>query len=532
MAIISLKFIAFAALLLLVYYTIGKKHQWIVLLAANVFFYLAGGWRSALFLLVTILSVYVISRILEKHNEEQESEFSEIGGVTAADKKVIKKKYAKKKKIWIVLAIVINIGILCVVKYLSGIVNNLLGLFPIQGIGETDGLHIIVPLGISFYTFQAVGYAIDVYRGKCHAEKNFLKFALFISFFPVITQGPILRFETVREQLYAGCEFDYQKFTYGLQRMVWGFFKKLVIAERLAVIYKGILQNYMDNDYCGIIIFIGVFLGGLNTYIDFSGGMDIVIGLSESLGIILPENFKRPYLSHTYSEFWRRWHISLGAWFTNYVFYPLSLSKAFSSLSKKCKKRFGDKLGKVIAPSMASFITFFIIGIWHGANWKYVAYGIWQAFFVAQQTLFEDGYERMRIFFKADVDKFSYKVFQMLRTILLVTLGRYFSFAQNLTDAWNLFGATFRRLGMHVLFDDTFYSLGLSQKNFRLMMYGVILVCIVGVLQEKGIHMRETIAKQNIVIRWSIYLAAIFAVLIFGMYGAGYDAASFVYQGF
>ncbi|MCM1111936.1 MAG: hypothetical protein NC399_01640 [Muribaculum sp.] len=483
-----------------------------------------------MFLLMTMLSVYLIALRLERYNEEMASVIEQQGN-SAKAKKEIKKKYGHKKKIWIILAALINIGVLCAVKYTSFVTVHIYQIFGTEDIGVSHGISLIVPLGISFYTFQAVGYAIDVYRGKVRAEKNFGKLALFVSFFPMITQGPILRFESVKDQLYARHEFHYQTFTFGLQRMVWGFFKKLVIAGRLAELYENILQNYADQEYCGVIIFIGVFLAGFHTYVDFSGGMDIVIGLSESLGIVLPENFRRPYLARTYSEFWRRWHISLGEWFKNYVFYPLSLSKAFNTLSKKCKKRFGDHLGKVLAPSLASFVTFFLIGIWHGANLKYVAYGIWQAFFVAQQTLFEGVYERMRKVFRVNSEKFSFKLFQILRTMLLVTIGRYFSFAENLADALRMLAATFTRLGTG-LFGNQYYGFGLRQKGSMVMFGGILLIVIVDILQERGIRLRETIAKQNIVVRWAIYFAAVFAVLILGQYGPGYDAASFVYQGF
>lgn len=525
MAIISYSFIVFATLLLIIYYTIGSKYQWVVLLLANVIFYLNGGWKSALYLLVTLLTVYAVSRKLDTYNEEQSTIIRE-QKPDAKTKKEIKKSFNKKKRSWLLLAVFINIGILCFVKYVAFIIES------ISGDHIALPFKMIVPLGISFYTFQAVGYVIDIYRGRIQAERNFFKLALFISFFPVITQGPILRYDTVKEQLFSRHRLDYRALTFGLQRMVWGFFKKLVIAERLSVVYKSILENYVDNSYYGILIFIGVFLGGLHTYVDFSGGMDIILGLSESLGIILPENFERPYMSRTYSEFWQRWHISLGAWFKNYVFYPISLSKPFHKITQKSKACFGDTIGRVIAPSLASFITFFIIGIWHGANWKFIAYGIWQAFFVAQSTLLERIYEKIREYWQVNADKLSYKMFQIIRTAVLVTVGRYFSFAADLTDAWRLFGATLKKLNLYVFFDDTFYQLGLDEKNFRLMFAGMILLWIVSILQERGMKIRETIARQNIFIRWTIYLAGVFAVLIFGKYGPGYDAAGFVYQGF
>lgn len=199
------------------------------------------------------------------------------------------------------------------------------------------------PLGISFYTLSLLGYLFDVYYEIGKPQKNFLKFALFGFYFPVIISGPILRYRDVEQELYAPHKFDYHKFTYGLQRMLWGFFKKLVIAERLAVVVNTI---YGDTDtYRGFYIAIAAIGFAFQLYADFSGGMDIVIGLSEALGIPLAENFDRPFFSKSIQEFWRRWHITLGAWLKDYLFYPLLRSKAFTKLQTDCKRSSG-KMGK------------------------------------------------------------------------------------------------------------------------------------------------------------------------------------------
>ena len=393
-------------------------------------------------------------------------------------------------------------------------------------------VHIIVPLGISFYTFKSLGYLIDVYRGKVRAERNVFKFALFVSYFPAIVQGPIDRYHDLAYQLYSPHQFDYTRVKFGTQRMLWGYIKKIVIAERVAVIVNEVFNNYETNHYYGFIIFIGALLYGVQIYADFSSGMDIVNGLSEIFGIHLTENFRRPYMAKSVAEFWQRWHITLGAWFKNYLFYPISLSKPFCNLGKKCRKLFGDEVGKVVAPSIASFIVFIIIGIWHGVGWKYVIYGIYQAFFVSTNTLFEGSYARLRDLFKVNVERKSWQFFQMIRTSFVITIGRYFSEAKNLKDALGMLKATVRQFNPWVFFDGTFYSLGLDEKDFRLMLFSIAILLTIDTFQEKGVKIRQAISNQNIICRWAIYYAAIFSLIIFGMYGAGYDAADFIYQAF
>ena len=532
MSLISAEFQLFVVLLLLLYYTIGRNWQWILLLLASAFFYICGDWHDALFIGTTIIIQYVCTRFLEKENEAFEAEVRE-KQLKGKEKSACKNRYEKKKKKYLLLSVLLTIGFLCYVKYTNFAIEIINSIFNRVGEGKTIAtLEILVPLGVSFYTFQSVGYVIDVYKGRIHAEKNILKLALFISFFPTITQGPILRFEDVRDQLYRKHSFNYKAFVFGLERMLYGFIKKLVIAERLAVIGGAIVDNYATQGYTGSVIFLGVFIKGLQVYMDFSGGMDIVIGLSESLGIRLPENFQRPYLSRIYGEFWKRWHITLGAWFMKYVFYPISLSKAFNKLSKKSKKLLGESKGRALAPCLASFITFFIIGMWHGAAWKYAAYGLWQAFFVAQKAMLQDNYESIRNKLHIDPDNKAFIVFQITRTIILVTIGRYFSFAATLSDAVNMLKITFADPGIHMLNRNVILSLGLGGADLIIMTAFVLLVFAVDLANEKNISFREKMYNGNIAVMWAVLMAGIFAVLLLGKYGPGYDTSTFVYQRF
>lgn len=528
MSIISLTFIGFAAVLVCLYFLLPRKCQWGVLLAASMLFYLSSGWKSIVYILVTIETQYFLALMLERQNDRMREEFAE-NEADGRQKKDIKKKYAKVKKKYVFFSVLINVGLLCFVKYTNFLIENVNVLLREMQAPQLAALNILAPLGISFYTFRSVGYVIDVYRGKVKAEKNIGKLALYVSYFPAIVQGPIDRYADVAAQLYGEHSFDYRRFTFGAQRMLWGYIKKLVIAERAAVIVNEVLGQYATKGYEGLTVFFGIALYSFQIYADFSGGMDIICGLSEIFGISLTENFRRPFMAQSVAEFWQRWHITLGAWMRNYLFYPLSLSPAFNRLGKKCKKLFGDRWGRVIPTSLASFIVFVIVGVWHGAHWKFVVYGIYQAVFVSTGTLFEPLYEKMRAVFRMRADGL-WRIFRILRTFFILTIGRYFSIAASTRDALRLLRATFRTFNPWVLLDGSLYTMGLNRKNFWLLLYAIVGLMIIDVMQERGIRIRSWIAERNLIFRWTIYYIALFSLIIFGMYGPGYDAASFIYQ--
>lgn len=527
MSIFSAVFVVFIAILVPLYFLLPKKFQWFVLLAASTGFYLAGGWQGMFFILVTILSQYFLALALERKNGEMAEELAskELDGKR---KKEIKQRYAGKKNRYVWISVIINLGILCFFKYANVTIeraNQMMGT-------QTEVLDLLVPLGLSYYTFKSIGYVIDVYRGRIKAQRNILKLALFISYFPALIQGPIDRYEDLADQLVAEHSFEYRRFTFGLQRMLWGYIKKLVVAERIAVIVNTVVGSYVQEGYAGFIMLAAMALYSFQVYADFSGGMDIVLGLSEIFGISMTENFRRPFFATSVAEYWQRWHITLGAWMRTYVFYPLSLSPAFNRLGKRCRKLFGDRYGKLVAPSIASFITFFLVGMWHGAGLKYVMYSLYVAFFVSTGTLFEGIYAKGRAIFKINEEWKLWRLFQMVRTFFIVMISRYMGLAKDVEDILLGLRAAFTHFNPGVFFDGSFFQLGLSKKNLLVMALSIIGLMIVDYIQERGIPIRETIAKQNIIVRWCIYYAAIFGLLIFGMYGPGYDAASFVYEQF
>lgn len=525
MSMLSITFIGFVIILVALYFLLPKKCQWAVLLAASTVFYLAGGWREIFFILVTIISQYVLALLLERKNDEM-AERLKSKGLNGSQKKQIKREYSAQKKRYVVLSLVINLGILCFFKYANVAIESVSRILGTQA----EPLDILTPLGLSYYTFKAIGYVIDVYRGRVKAQRNIFKLALFISYFPALVQGPIDRYEDLADQLTAEHTFSYQRLAFGAQRMLWGYIKTLVIYQRAVIITNTVYGSFATEGYGGFTIFFAVFLGMFRTYANFSGGMDIVMGLSEILGITPTENFQRPFFATSVGEYWRRWHITLGAWMRTYVFYPLSLSPAFNKLGKKCRKVFGDRFGKLIAPSVASFITFFLLGIWHGVGLRNVLYGLYQAFFVSTGTLFENVYAKGREIFKVNEDSKGWRVFRSVRTYFVISMSMLIGRGRDASDLFGLLKAAFTRFNPWVFFDGSFYKLGLDRANFHLLLFSIVILVAVDYIQEKGIRIRESIAKQNIVFRWCVYYAAILVLVVLGLYGPGYEAARFVYE--
>lgn len=526
MSIVSLRFLAFAAALVAAYFMVPRRWQWKVLLAASAIFYALNGIRSILFIAITIATQYFLGLALERENAAMAAEIEE-GNPDARQKREIRARYAAGKKKYVAISLVVNFGLFLFLKYFDkgiGKANALLGL-------DLKPLGILVPLGLSYYTFKAVGYVIDVYRGRIHAQRNVGKLALFVSYFPALLQGPIDRYEDLEGELFAEHEFDYRRLCFGMQRMLWGYMKKLIVAERAAVIINTVQNGFAAQGYEGFTVLFAMTLTVIRTYADFSGGMDIVIGFSEIFGISMTENFRQPFFAKSIAEYWQRWHISLGAWMRTYVFYPLSLSPAFNKLGRACRKKLGDRYGKLIAPTIASFVTFFLVGMWHGIGRSYLPFSLYNAALVASATLLEDAYARARERLHVQEDSAAYRVFQSARTFALLVVGNYLVLTKT-PDMVGLIRATLQKWNPRVFFDHSLYALGLDQSNFSLLMWGIAVIFVVDVLHERGIRIREAIARQNVIVRWCVYYGAIFALIGFGMYGPGYNPADFVYQQF
>lgn len=531
MAFVSTSFIIFLSIIALVYFLVPLNHRWKVLLIASyIYFWINSEWLLVIMFAttaVTFLTAAFIQKIFHNSNQFLQANKSLL---SPKERKSHKEQAKLRAKRVLLGGVCFDLGLLLVLKYFNffaSIPNQLLGQFGIV----IPQVRFLLPIGISFYTLQAIAYMTDVYRGKYEADHDFFKFMLFMSYFPQIVQGPIPRYNQLAHQLYEGHTFSYQRLAFGSQLILWGFLKKLIIADRIAIPTNLIFDNYQD--YSGIIVFLGAVFYGIQVYADFSGGMDIARGISQIFGIELELNFRQPYFSRSIEDFWRRWHITLGGWMRDYVFYPLSLSKSFAKLGKHARNIFGSFFGKRLPAFLSMFIVYFLVGFWHGPEWKYIAYGVWNGVFIVAGILLTDVYVAVRKKLRIPEQSASWRFFQIFRTFILVSMGRFFSRAADLSAALDMFKRMWTDwYDLSPLFNGSMTELNLDTGNWLVLIAGIVLLLVVDSLHERDIHIREHIAQQNIIFRWSIYYAACILLAIFGIYGPGFDSASFIYAQF
>ena len=539
----SIKFILFVLATALLYFVIPwKKYRWTVLLAASAIFYCLASYKYAVFILFTALSTMLIGLWLDKVTRKSKALLKSKKAEWDREQKKAFKNKLKIKKRWIMaLCLILNFGILAFLKYynfFAGSLNDLLGSMRIDFSAPT--LKLFLPLGISFYTFQSMGYIVDVYREKVKPQTNPFKFLLFVSFFPQIIQGPISNYEQLGHQLFEGHDFDFTRFKHGSQLILWGFFKKLVIADRAVVAINAVTatpQGY--NKYSGTTLTFTILLYAFQLYTDFSGGIDISRGVAQLFGIDLIDNFKRPYFSKSINEYWRRWHISLGAWMKDYIFNPLAISSAFLNTSKKMrgtkfgKTKAGAHIAKVLPTAFASLIVFLIVGIWHGANYKYVAFGVWNGGIIMLSILMQPLFDAVTDKLHINRNNFFFRLFQMIRTFIVVLVGYVFDVAPSFQQGMMTIGRFFTdqdfERGSHEIF-----KLGINWKDYILLAVCVVVIWADSMIQEKhsDTTIREMLDKKPFILRWLVFFLLIMAVIIFGIYGSGYAASDFVYMQF
>lgn len=523
MSFVSFAFFVFVGITVLAYYCVPKQYRWTVLLiSSGIFYVMAASWL-ALWIIFTILTTFFAGLWMEKIHNAQKAALQQ---AEKAQKKQIRAQFNRKAKRLLVAVLVCNFGVLAAFKYLN--LFSSLAASIAQHLGFAVQAHhfsLIMPLGISFYTFQAMGYLIDLYRGRVQADRNVLKFALFLSFFPQIVQGPISRHGELAHQLYEGNDFEYDNLRRGALLGLFGLFKKLVIADRVAVAVNIIFDQYPT--YTGWYLAFGVLLYSIQIYCDFSGGVDIAAGVAKMMGITLPHNFERPYFSRNITEFWRRWHMTLGGWCRDYIFYPMSLSDWATKLSKKCRKVFGNTYGKMIPVILTQTVTFVIIGLWHGAQFMHVAFGLYHGGLVVLAILFEPLFKKMNEKLKINPQNPIFIGWQMLRTFILVVFSRYFARPASFRQGCSMIVNTFRRssvpFSLRVL---------MSGREWALMALALVVLFVISVVQERGVDLSGKIISLSAGKRWIVYIAATFFVLLFAAYGIGYDAANFIYMGF
>lgn len=532
MAFTSLAFLLFAAITLLVYFTVPKPAQWCVLLAASYLFYFFAGAEYLIFICFTTVVSYLAARVMQARSDAEDA-YVEANRKTLekSERKAFRAREKKKRFRILLLALFLTLGVLAVLKYTGFVLSGVRSVWTSLGNKPFAIPSLLLPLGISFYTFQSVGYLIDVYRKKARAEKNLARFALFVSFFPQLIQGPISRFSDLGDQLFAEHKFSREQFFAGLLRVAFGCFKKLVVADTAMIGVRTLVENNAGNfSYQGVYVFLLILLYSAQIYGDFTGGIDITIGLAEMMGIRLAENFNRPFSSRSTKEYWRRWHITMGSWFSDYIFYPLSLSPKMQKLSKWSRAHLGMAIGQRVPVYLATIVTWFLTGLWHGAGLNFIVWGLLNCLVILVSQELQPLYDRFHRAFPKLATNRAWIFFQCARTFLLMGLIRSLDCYRNVGLTFRLWLSMFTAGNWGELFRGGLFSFGLTAWDFGVLLGGVLLITAVSTL-GKDAPLRHRIAKRPLLL--CATLCALFLlILIFGSYGIGFDASDFIYAQF
>ena len=523
----SYEFIAFLAVVFALYYIVPKTWQWPLLLVTSLFFYWCADPMYLIFVAVTAASTYFVSRAMEKVNATQKAYLqahkAELG---KEEKKAYKAKMKAKKWHLLLICLILNLGILSVTKYTNFVISNINSF--LSGTSKLALVDMIVPMGISFYTFQTMGYIIDVYRDKQVAQKNFFKLLLFVTFFPQMVQGPISRYGDLSKTLYEPHKFERKTVSYGLMRILWGYFKKMVIADRIVT---GVITLIGGEQYTGAYVFVAMLFYAFQLYCDFTGGIDITIGIAQTMGIDLAENFNLPYFSKNIKEYWNRWHITMGTWFTDYIFYPISVCKPMLKLSKWSREHLGPAVGKRVTVYLSSFAVWLTTGIWHGAAWNFIVWGLanWVVIMVSQELepLYKRFHDRFHMKGKAP-----YEVFQIVRTILLMSMIRMFDCYRDVPLTFKMVGSMFTKFRFSAFTDGSLLKIGLSVSDYLVLAVGLLVVFGVSLYKYHRGSVRDALYEKHSAVFYSLMGVLFVAILIFGAYGIGFDSSQFIYNQF
>lgn len=471
----SPSFAVFFPIVTIGYFLIPHRYRWMWLLAASCYFYMSFIPAYVLILAFTIANDFAAGLLIEKSE-------------------------GRARKQALLLSIAGNIGVLVIFKYFNFLNTNLAGLahfldwnYPIQNLG------LVLPIGLSFHTFQSMSYTIDVYRGHFRAERHPGMLALYVMFYPQLVAGPIERPGHLLPQFYEKHQFEYRRVTDGFKLMLWGFFKKVVIADRLAVVVNQVYNH--PADYQGIILILATVFFAYQIYCDFSGYSDIAIGVAQVMGFRLIDNFKQPYFARSVAEFWKRWHISLSTWFRDYLYIPLGGNRVV---------RWRWQLNLLI--------TFLVSGLWHGANWTFLVWGALHGSYLLASTWMEN--IRLRIAHMLKLSRIPGQDYmRIIATFVLVSFAWIFFRANSLNDAFYITSHLFSGFGILTMssLGAMLDSLALSRTQLLIAVGSIFVLELVQALQQRG-SVRQQLAQAPVWFRWGIYYAGILAVLLFGVF--------------
>lgn len=515
----SIPFLIFTLVVLLLYYALGRKVQKWVLLLANLAFLYATGWMHIPFLLVSLTVSYLVGRKMGSIYDAADAQLAACQDKT--EKKQIRADSKKNAKKFLIAGLIAVIGMLVLIKaagFVIGAYN--------EGKKVSQQIGFFMPLGISYYTFMAVSYMLDIFWKKAKAEKNIVSYGAFLCFFPHIVQGPIDRYSSVQKTLKEGTAFDFRNITLGIQLAMWGFFKKMVIADRMSVVVNTVFGNHAD--YAGSILLLTAIFSAFELYCNFSGCIDIVRGVAQMLGITLAQNFDRPFFSKSVSEFWRRWHMTLGAFFRDYVYMPLSISPKLTISLKKVRDKFGMGVVKILMVIIPSFVVWLLTGLWHGTGINYVLWGLYWFLLIALSLIFAAPIKKFCEKIRLNTESKLWQVVRMVRTFFLFVFSRILTSVNTLEDFGGILSGIFSRFQFSALFDGTVFNLGLKPFDFFFGIAMLLVLWTVSLLQNKD-SVRQMLGKWHAVPRWAVWFALLLVILLFGMYGPGFETSAFTY---
>lgn len=474
---------------------INFKSIWLLL--ASYYFYMSWNPKYAVLIILSTVITFVCGLMLDRINDSSDDDG--------------KKK--SKKNMALAVSFIINLSILAFFKYGQFTIDNVTALLNSINITVTARtLDILLPVGISFYTFQALGYTMDVYRGDIKAEKSFVQYALFVSFFPQLVAGPIERSKNLLEQLKVSHKFDLDNIRDGLLMMLWGYFMKLVIADRTSLFVDTVYNNY--DSYVGWYIVIATVLFGFQIYCDFNGYTMIARGAAKIMGFELMENFDAPYLSTTVAEFWKKWHISLTSWFRDYLYIPLGGNR------KGAARKYINIL-----------IVFAVSGLWHGAEWSFVVWGALNGLYQVIGGVLRPIRNKLVDLFHLNRESLGHRIISIIATFAMVDFAWMFFRASTIKDALKMMVNIFKENNIWILFDhESLYTCGLDKYDFFILILALLILMVADIVKTKKISIRnDFIYKQDTWFRWTFYIVAFIFVLILGMWGTGYENAAFLY---
>ena len=485
----SYSFMLFFPIVLCIYFVIPKKARHLWLLVASYYFYM--GWNAKYALLIAASTIITY-----------------LGGLFIARRK-------EKKKCCLIGVICINLLILFFFKYYDFALDNINRILSFAGAGTIRRkFDVLLPVGISFYTFQALGYIIDVYRGTIQAEKNFFRYALFVSFFPQLVAGPIERSGNLLRQIDHIEEihlFSYKRITEGAVLMLWGYFLKMVIADRVSIVVDTVYNSYWM--YGSTELVIASVLFAIQIYCDFASYSQIAIGAAKIMGFDLMENFNTPYFASSIKDFWRRWHISLSTWLRDYIYIPLGGSRC--SKLKKYRNL---------------MLTFLISGLWHGANWTYVIWGGIHGLYQVIEDATTPVREKIVKKYQMRTDNFSCRFGKIALTFILTDFAWIFFRANHVSDAFTIIARIFTKANPWILFDGSIYDILLPVNDVHILIIALVILFLVDLIRYKiKLTLAGFLNNQNLWFRYAVIFALLFFILIYGQYGPGFSAKQFIY---